>query len=236
VNRTLADSGMADAAGWYGKVSWLGDFAHRRLPADCLGAIDNWLSLAMQGAREQLGERWLDVYLTAPTIRFAWAPGIIDTRWWFGLLMPSCDSVGRYFPLVIAQARVKAPEDRIALDHLELWYEHMAQAALHTLNDEGGSLESLEAALYDAPPWPTPGRAPVATFQQGTGGQQLRLTVSVPLTHWLHGLVVQQLNSHLAACSVWWRVTHDHAGDTVDIIQGLPGGPGFAALLEGQPG
>ena len=144
MNQTSTVADISEVAAWYGKLSSLGDFAQRRMPAELFAAFDTWLSTAMRDGRELLGERWLDVYLTAPVLRFAWAPGVIDSRWWFGVLMPSCDSVGRYFPLVIAQPRARAPEDRIALDHLELWYEHLAHAALHTLSDDdGGSLDAL---------------------------------------------------------------------------------------------
>lgn len=233
MNTSLAVSDRVDVAAWYGKLASLGDFAQRRMPAEGLSIFDSWLSRAMQGGRDQLGERWLEVYLTAPALRFAWAPGVIDSRWWFGLLMPSCDSVGRYFPLVIAQPRSKAPEDRIALDHLELWYEHVAQAALLTLGDDSGSLDALEAALHDAPPWPTAGRATPTSVRETALGQHLRLAASAPLTQWLHALSVQQLNSHLAGCTIWWRVTDDHVADSVDIVRGLPDGAGFAALLAG---
>ena len=82
--------------------------------------------------------------------------------------MPSCDSVGRYFPLRRSPSRARsAPADRIALDHLELWYEHLAHAAMQTLSDDdGGSLEALEAALHEAPPWPTPGRHATVTSRE----------------------------------------------------------------------
>ena len=168
-------------------------------------------------------------------LRFAWAPGIIDSRWWFGLLMPSCDSVGRYFPLVIAQPRARAPEDRIALDHLELWYEHLARAALRTLSDEeGGSLDSLEAALQEAPPWPTAGRQSTVTLRETLHGDHLALAPAATLNQWLHGFALRDLSRRLAGCSVWWRVTEDRSGDTVDIVHGLPDGAGFAALLRGD--
>src|SRR5262245_45943190 len=127
----LAD--LRDAPGWYGKLAALGDFAHRRLPPEWVRTCDAWLAAAVRGAREHLGAQWLDAYLTAPVLRFAWAPGVVDGQWWFGLLMPSCDSVGRYYPLLIAQPRPQPPQDRIALDHLERWYAHLAQAAVHTL-------------------------------------------------------------------------------------------------------
>ena len=234
MSTALASTDLGDVAAWYGKLSSLGDFAQRRMPAECLSAVDAWLSAVMRYTREQLGERWLDVYLTAPVLRFAWAPGIVDARWWFGLLMPSCDSVGRYFPLLILQPRTRAPEDRIALDHLELWYEHLARAAMQTLNDDDdGSLAALESALQEAPPWPTPGRAAALTSRETLHGDHLGLAPAATLNQWLHGLALRDLQRRLAGCTVWWRVTEDRSADSVDILHGLPDGNDFAALLSG---
>ena len=233
MSQALASTDIGQVAAWYGKLSSLGDFAQRRMPAECLSAVDAWLSGVMRDAREQLGERWLDVYLTAPVLRFAWAPGVIDSRWWFGLLMPSCDSVGRYFPLVIVQPRARAPEDRIAFDHLELWYEHLARAAMHTLSDDADTLDTLEEALHDAPPWPTPGRQATVTARETLHGDHLGLAPSATLTQWLHGLALRDLNRRLAGGTLWWRVTEDRMADSVDILHGLPDGGDFAALLSG---
>jgi len=223
----------AGAPGWYGKLATLGDFAHRRLPPEWLGACEHWLAAAMPGAREALGERWLAVYLHAPLLRFAWAPGVVDRRWWFGLLMASCDSVGRYYPLVIAHPREQAPRDRIALDHLERWFEHLAQAAMRTLDDGGGSVDALEAALQDAPAWPTPGRPSTLQTQARDAGTSHRLGRPAPLSHWLHAIAMQQFADRLAGCSLWWRVTPEGSGDALDTVPGLPDGPAFAALLAG---
>jgi len=235
MNQTSTVADISEVAAWYGKLSTLGDFAQRRMPAELFTAFDTWLSTAMRDGREQLGERWLDTYLTAPVLRFAWAPGVIDSRWWFGVLMPSCDSVGRYFPLVIAQPRARAPEDRIALDHLELWYEHLAHAALHTLSDDdGGSLDALESALHEAPPWPTPGRQATVASRETRHGDHLGLAPAATLNQWLHGMALRDLNRRLAGCTVGWRVTEDRIGDSVDILQGLPDGGDFAALLRGE--
>jgi type VI secretion system protein ImpM len=220
--------------GWYGKLATLGDFAHRRLPPEWLRACDGWLAQALPGAREVLRERWLAVYLHAPVLRFGWAPGVVDPRWWFGLLMASCDSVGRYYPLVIAQPREQAPRDRIALDHLERWFAHLARAAMQTLDDHHGSVEALEAALHEAPPWPTAGRAStLATHSQGDGSHH-SLGRAAPLSDWLQAIAAQQLADHLAGCSLWWRVTPEGTGDALEIVRGLPDGAGFAALLTGR--
>lgn len=209
-----------NAPGWYGKLASLGDFAHRRLPPAWVASCDDWLGDAMRIAQERLGQRWLDVYLTAPVLRFAWAPGVVDAQWWFGLLMPSCDSVGRYFPLLIAQARSRAPEDRVALDHLELWLDHLARAAVRTLDNDANALDALEGALADAPPWPT-----------GSGPHPGR---GAPLSHWLHAMAAQALLAQVAGHSLWWRTGMEGGDDRLDILPGLPPGPAFAALLQGS--
>lgn len=225
-----------DVPGWYGKLASLGDFAHRRLPPQLLRACDEWLSSAMRGAREELGERWLQVYLTAPLLRFGWAPGVADGQWWFGLLMPSCDSVGRYYPLLIAHPRAHAPQDRIALDHLERWYEHLARCAMLTLNETQGSLEALESALQDAPPWPTPGRTPALASTALAGGNHHGLGRAAPLAQWMHVLAAQEMLARLAGCTAWWRVTPSGTDDSFVVVRGLPDGAMFANLLAGAPG
>lgn len=223
-----------DAPGWYGKLSSLGDFAHRRLPERWLRACDGWLSGVMRAGREELGENWLQAYLTAPLLRFAWAPGVVDSQWWFGLLMPSCDSVGRYFPLLIAQTRAHAPQDRIALDHLENWFDHLARAAMGTLDEAEGSVDALEAALQDAPPWPTPGHVAIRSSRSSESGEQHRLGRAAPLTQWMHALAAQQLAMDLAGCTLWWRLTPTGASDSINIVRGLPDGRAFTDMLTGD--
>ena len=93
------------AAGWFGKLAFLGDFASRRLSAEWVQSCDQWLSGCMESAARQLGSGFLPAYLHAPVWRFACGPGVMDEQWWFGVLMASCDKVGRYFPIVVAQPR-----------------------------------------------------------------------------------------------------------------------------------
>lgn len=104
------------APGWFGKLPMLGDFAQRRLPPLFVEKVDAWLSQGMAASREALGEAWLETYLGAPLWCFAWSPEVIDESWWFGVMMPSVDAVGRYFPLVVAArgAARRAPAQRDA--------------------------------------------------------------------------------------------------------------------------
>jgi type VI secretion system protein ImpM len=83
--------------GIYGKLPSNGDFVTRRLPATFLQPWDQWLQESTADSRDQLGRRWLEIYLTSPVWRFALSPGTTGQLPWAGVLMPSVDSVGRYW-------------------------------------------------------------------------------------------------------------------------------------------
>lgn len=241
---------MGEVAGWFGKISSLGDFAQRRVSAQWVSTCDGWLSASMLAGREQLREQWIEAYLQAPVLRFGWAPGVIDGQWWFGVLMPSCDNVGRYFPLLVAQPRARPPQDRIALEHLELWFDHIAAAAVQTLSDAGGSVDDFEALLHGAPPWPMGGgivppivatTAPAATpGPAAPGGTELRLDAGealahLPLFRWLQPLAAARLAQNLAGHSLWWRIDPQAAErDSMEILKGLPDGGQFVGLIRGE--
>lgn len=220
------------APGWYGKLSTLGDFAQRRVPAHWVQRCDAWLSDLMRELPQVLGPRWLETYLTAPVLRFAWAPGVVDMRWWFGVLMPSCDNVGRYFPLVVAQSRAQPPVDRAGLEHLERWYAVLARAAVHTLED-GGSLQSFEQALAQAPSWPAGATAGSLPPQNGEGPWQgLAAPAGAPLATWMAMLASGELLERLAGCSLWWPRA-DARQATLRWGAGLPTVSELGRLLSG---
>ncbi|NRF66434.1 type VI secretion system-associated protein TagF [Aquincola sp. S2] len=220
--------------GWWGKLSSLGDFASRRVTPEWVRACDDWLARSIAISQQVLGARWLEVYLGAPVWRFAWAPGVIDRDWWFGVLMPSCDNVGRYYPLVVVQRRERPPIDRIGFDHLELWWMHVARAAMQTLG-EPSTLESFEAALAQAPPWPSNG--PVMVPQQRgvvAGRERFAIAPGCSLGQLLHGLSVSELHGRNAGHSFWWPIGDGAREGSFSLGKGLPDASSFAELLAGS--
>ena len=220
-------------AGWFGKVSMLGDFASRRLEPGWVEACDRWLSAGMGTSRRLLGDAWLPAYLSAPLWRFAWAPGVVDHQWWFGVLMASSDNVGRYFPLVVAQPRSAAPVDRFSLDHLELWWRHTADAALRTLGD-GAQLNVFEEDLMQAPPWPMARRAPQVRVVQAPGREQVSVERAAALDGFLHGLAAATLLQRLEGCSLWSPHGGPEAAMACTLVEGMPTPDSFADLLTGR--
>jgi len=218
------------APGWFGKLAFLGDFASRRLPADWVQSCDQWLSACMEGAAHQLGSGFLPAYLHAPVWRFACGPGVMDTQWWFGVLMASCDKVGRYFPIVVAQQRQQPPDDRFGLDHLELWWSHVARSALATLGD-GGTLEAFEAALDDTPSWPASMRG--ARWADESDGARYAVAPTATLGEIAHGLAAAALQQRLRGRSFWWPMHADGSGGACLLVDKLPAPAAFAAMLAG---
>jgi type VI secretion system protein ImpM len=176
--------------GWFGKVSMLGDFAHRRLAPAVVRQLDAWMSASMLESRDALGAGWLDAYLHAPVWAFAWSADVVDDAAWAGVWMPSVDAAGRYFPLVVA-ARVEAAALDAAL--LETgawpqWYGWLASSALSTLDDDS-SVEVFEARLHA--PW--------------QGQDHMRSKVNEASR--MRGALSQVWLSQGRASSAWWPLS-----------------------------
>ena len=226
-----ASGAPGEPAGWFGKLACVGDFASRRLPPEFTQACDAWLSRCLETSRALLGERWLDVYLTSPLYRFAWAPGVIDRRWWFGAMMPSVDNVGRYFPLLIAQGCDEAPSDSANLDRLERWFEQLAGAALATLQP-GTTLDRFEGALALAAPLPVSAATASGAEEQWPDHTSHAMPPGITLAQGLAQFAAQEALRHVRGCSIWWP--HHPAGSAtrLSVAVGLPAPESFARLLE----
>lgn len=219
--------------GWFGKIASLGDFSARRLPPEFVSRCDDWLSRGVQTSRQQLGEAWLNTYLTAPVWRFAWAPGIAGPQWWMGVLMPSVDSVGRYFPLIVAQSSPLAPDsgqDQIALQR---WMDHVAQAAMSTLSP-GSSVDAFEAQLQAAPTWQAAPPTQAPTLQRLIGRDRFQGPPQTMLSDWLEGVANQSLHTLTQGQSLWWLPDSGHGGGSLSIGPSLPGPDQFVELLRGS--
>lgn len=151
------------APGWYGKLPSLGDFASRRLPPLFVEPWDHWLADGLASWRDSDPD-WLDAFLAAPTWRFALGADVPFMRspGYAGVLMPSVDRVGRYFPLTVARPRGRA-EHQVPAAWLQT-LEGRAVAALHDdwdaerFDAELAAIEPAEALDDAGPDWPEAGR------------------------------------------------------------------------------
>lgn len=229
----LLEGTGVEAPGWYGKMAVLGDFASRRLPQHFIDACDAWLARGVDASRARLGARWLDVYLTGPIWRFAWAPGIIDAQWWYGVMMPSVDKVGRYFPLVVARVADSLPGSADGLQAYAAWYAHLSAAALGTLRP-GASLDDFESSLARAPALLA--AAPSASIDASALPGRIRHTLqgTPSLPSWVQALLLNEAQQRFAGHSLWWPDHADSPDNSLSVGLGLPQPEQFHELLEGR--
>ncbi|WP_343718197.1 type VI secretion system-associated protein TagF [Inquilinus sp.] len=150
--------------GFFGKLPWLGDFVTRDLPVSFVTPWDGWLQAGMAATREGLGEAWVDRFLTAPIWRFLLPAGCAGPAM-AGVLMPSVDRVGRYFPLTLAMPLDTDPAAEAPLA-AAAWFDGLEAVALAAL-DEAVSPEAWEESVARLPP-PAPADAgAVVPIDQG---------------------------------------------------------------------
>ena len=217
--------------GWYGKLAMLGDFAHRRLPLGFVKACDAWLSQGIAASRKSLGSAWQGNYLTAPLWCFAWSPRVVDEQWWFGVLMPSVDAVGRYFPLVVAFSTEHAPTEPHALAQWAQWYDSAGACALQTLQGQA-TLDEFESALAAAGTPLTTAPAAFAPPQAFTSELQLHPAQGA----WPQDaatIVLRSLTARLQGQSIWWVQGDSETPPPVTVMRGLPTANRFVAILQG---
>jgi type VI secretion system protein ImpM len=215
--------------GFYGKLPTKGDFLGRRLERSFIDPWDAWLQDAVGQSREAMGEAWLEAYLTSPLWRFVLSPGLCGPDAVAGVMMPSVDRVGRYFPLALAMpvAGCRGPI-RVALGNAE-WFARAEELALSVL-DEEADFEAFDAAVGAI-------AAPTTESPPETRGLGEACAVQLEGLEELAGAAPEVLDAVVATLvprwSLWWTAGSDSVAPTFMVAAGLPPPHGFAALLDG---
>ncbi|HEY4366079.1 MAG TPA: type VI secretion system-associated protein TagF [Steroidobacteraceae bacterium] len=225
--------------GWFGKLPSHGDFLHRRVPEAFINAWDPWLQQCMASSREQLGQDWLQTYLTSPVWRFFLSGGVVGASSFAGILLPSVDRVGRYFPLtVLAELPSDLPPMAVAI-HGREWFRTIEGLALHALESEEFVLEDFDAAIQGS-------AATLAGVEQYYG---IDLGQSFPQAadHWRLPLssvdrapaalidpLLAAATRELRPLSMWWTDGSEHLGASCLLVKALPDSVRFTAMLDGQ--
>ncbi|TVP60204.1 MAG: type VI secretion system-associated protein TagF [Halomonadaceae bacterium] len=209
------------AWGYMGKVPNRGDFlSHNVSPA--LGDLMlEWCQATLAVSREQLGEQWLDAYLTAPIWHFAAGPGGLAETGVIGTLIPSVDRVGRHFPFLVLSEYTgcglsawRQPEWASAMEDVVLavlddqWEEALWQQRLAEI-----ALPELVAPRLR---WP---------LEEGN----LMLPAAAREEDWLQALLARQSGS-----AFWWTQGSAYVEAATLLTDGLPKVGQFAAMLVGH--
>lgn len=225
---------MTVTTGIYGKLPAHGDFLTRNLSGDFVQGWDHWLQRAMASSQERLGESWLNTYLTSPIWRFVLSSGVIDQQVWAGVLMPSVDRVGRYFPFTLVQAisGLRSPCEALVVG--ESWFSALETVALAAL-EQDTDIDTLMTQVDAVQPMPVSGVAPAGN----------RLDLSRPLVVGWQETDQSPLNSfsflldsflqqRLPSYSLWWTTGSAQVSPCLGVSGFLPAPQYFAAMLDGH--
>ena len=139
------------AAGWHGKLPAVSDFASRRLDPRFIDLWDGWMAAGLARMRAEDPDGWVQAYLASPTWRFLVPPNFFPAPFnhgaWVGVVMPSVDRVGRYYPLTLAAPLDQTPRSIDAQAWLWRWLQEMEDTAWRAL-DEDWAIEALERQLH----------------------------------------------------------------------------------------
>ena len=231
----------AFAVGWYGKVPSTGDFVSRRVPAPFRDPWDRWLQQAMADSREHLGEHWRDVYLTMPPWRFVLAPGLVNANAWAGVLLPSADAVGRYFPLTVAAPLPPSGLDLAAtLFGAAPWFDEIEALALSALSPDADR-EAIDGALARRPfqnAWVEPPSAAScdATLPLRSASPQMLAAALPPrIERERVPAALGDVAARIAEPGAAWLAEESEVfGRSLLLCEKLPVGELFCAMMDGR--
>ena len=224
--------------GWYGKIPSTGDFVARRVPAAFCESWDRWLQSAMTGSRERLAGRWRDVYLSMPVWRFVFSPGMLTEHAWAGIMVPSVDAVGRYFPLAVASALPSESLNIVAtLEAAQSWFDEIEAIALSAIAP-GANAAAIDAALAQKA-----FRTEWLRYPEGRD-DTVPMRAATPQMLWLplgarNGQPPAQQVMELAArlaepTAVWLAEESELFGRCLLLCESLPPAEQYCAMMDGR--
>lgn len=230
--------------GFYGKLPCRGDFMQRRAPQGFVDGWDAWLQECLHASRQQLGERWLDLYLTSPVWRFVLAEGICGESAYAGVMLPSVDRVGRYFPLtLISPLQPGSCLLEAACGTGRAWFDAVEELALRALD-----ASDLDVEAFDAEVDGLPGLGASAAlgesnqlmelvgqsaFARGGAAWHISMLGETPQRA-VNALASIELQKTFRPCALWWTQGSEAVQPGWLVTSGLPTPSGYVAMLSGQ--
>jgi type VI secretion system ImpM family protein len=242
-DRPAFSAGGRVEVGLFGKLPSRGDFLRRRASDAFIDGWDAWLRESLAASHRALGERWLDLYLTSPAWRFALSAGACGPAPVIGMMVPSVDRVGRYFPLTLV---ANLPADANLLGAAlasSAFFDRAERLIIDTLAIDDVDFEQFDeqvAALADAlDPVTLPPRllldfpAAGAIVEDSSRPWQVQIGSMRDLHLAFEQLLAHRLATVYRPWTLWWTDGSAAVEPSFLIARGLPEPDGFSALLDG---
>jgi len=221
--------------GFFGKLPSHGDFLERRVAGEFRDRWDEWMQRCIAESQRELAGRWLDCYLTSPMWRFYLCDGVAGAAGYAGLLLPSVDRVGRYFPLTVV---VQLPIGIAAAEFARVatsWFEEIERLCADALQNPEFDLDGFDTALLAT------GELlagvdllPTGQMFPGSSAQWHWPTVSVgEFANAVSAPLMLLAQGALRPMTMWWTAGSELVEPCVLLNRALPRPESFAALLAG---
>lgn len=223
----------ANEVGLFGKLPAHGDFIYRDLPSHFINAWDAWLQGYIASSQQQLGEAWLDIYLTSPLWRFVASDGVVDGHAWAGIVLPSVDRVGRYFPFSIV-TKLPAAVNPFLVVQQDSWFDVIEQLALSALSGHM-QLEELVLEINRQPLELRPAAQRLAPSMENVGILAEFSGETPKPEHAFADLLDSQCRQQYTNYSLWFTAMgSERINPCLFYTHGLPNFRSASALLDGQ--
>jgi type VI secretion system protein ImpM len=227
--------------GLFGKLPSHGDFLRRRASNAFVDAWDAWLRECLPVSREVLGERWLDLYLTCPAWRFVCAAGTCGPAPVIGLMVPSVDRVGRYFPLTVVASLPPDVNPVAATRASAAFFDRAERLIIETLAMEDIDFDRFDEEIVELgealesvfPPRVVLDAAARSILDDGSQLWQIPMSSTTDLPQVFEQLLSQRLSSLYEPLMLWWTEGSSAVEPSCLIAKGLPNPQTFVALLDG---
>lgn len=226
--------------GVYGKIPAHGDFVHQNLPRHFLDRWDHWMQQSILASQDSLGEAWLGLFLISPVWRFALPRNVIDDQVWAGIILPSVDKVGRYYPLTLVSPLPASVGVCELMSKAKSWFASLEDAAI-TVLEQGLDIDGLINELQTSLVTPELDHIHVDDLNP-----QHRLQHVIPLSPFtqcstensIQGVMPQLCDALIRTqsvdFSVWWTEGGEHVESAMLLADKLPRPTSYAAMLNGQ--
>lgn len=222
------------SVGLFGKLPGYGDFLRHNLSNDLIQPWDEWLQAFVSVSREQVGANWLDIYLTSPIWRFALSRNIINDHGWAGVVMPSVDRVGRYFPFSVLMPLTDSESAVNFLISRQQWFHELESLCLQALQ-ETIDVEYLIAQIGQLPDSNQSGYLPTSHYGEAGGFiTELPADDNNAVSHCLPFLFDACLSASQGNYSLWQTAGSDLIAPSLFCTGGLPPVRNLSAMIDGQ--
>lgn len=228
--------------GFFGKLPCNGDFIQHNVQQEWVDAWDQWLQSCVFESRNALQGEWLNAYLAGPIWRFVLSEGACGSGAYAGIIVPSVDRVGRYFPITLVRqldAGWNPLDVAVCWTH---WFEALEQCVCGALDSPDLRLDDFIArinGIQDPLAIAVPTHIEGELFRNpGFPSASPQWHISLPSADHLQldiaVLAYREIYRHLRPVTLWWTSGGERVQSSWLLARGLPSPGSFAGMLNGE--